>query len=646
MELPEVFEASHRLLFRLIQDGKVSGLRVDHPDGLWNPKQYFQRVQQCCSMQGAGTPKDRHCYIVAEKILMAGEELPQDWPIAGTTGYEFLNCLNGLFVASENEAAVSRTYQEFAGSRKTFAEIVRSAKERVLENVLSSELRALANRLKEIASRSRYGQDFTSQQLEEGLSQLVSCFPVYRTYITEETIKPEKREKDFIRKAAGDAVEINGSQTKPVLEFIANILLLEFPADMDINDRQLARDFVMRFQQLTGPVMAKGLEDTAFYGFNRLVSLNEVGGAPERFGISVEAFHEFNLRRNQTWPHSLLATATHDTKRGEDVRARINVLSEMPEEWKRAVQRWQALNAQQRSFLAGRLAPSSNDEYLLYQILVGSWPSDAEDGFAERIKAYMQKATREAKTDTSWAEPNAAYETATVTFIEKILSESASPEFLREFKAFQRKVAFFGQFNSLSQILLKITSPGVPDIYQGTELWDLSLVDPDNRRPVNYELRRQRLEELRKRWEQGGKPAKELLADLLEEKRIGMMKLFVIWRALNFRRAHRELFNRGAYIPLSVSGEKQQHVCAFARRLGDKEVVIAAPRLVWTLTKGAERPPVGELWQDTVVEATAADYHNVFTGEIIRAAGGGLALRDVFASFPVAVLQVESGVES
>ena len=643
MELPKVFEATHRLLLRLIREGAVTGLRVDHPDGLWNPKQYFERLQQCCSMQAAGTPKNRQCYIVAEKILMAGEELPQDWPIAGTTGYEFLNCLNGLFVAAENEDVLSRVYKEFAGCNKTFTEIVRSAKERVLESALCSELRALANRLKEIASRSRYGQDFTFKQLEEGLRQLIACFPVYRTYITEETIEPKKHEKNFIRKAAKDAAELAASQTKPVLEFIANLLLLEYPAGMDVNDRQLAQDFVMRFQQLTGPVMAKGMEDTAFYVFNRLVSLNEVGGAPERFGTDVETFHEFNLRRNQTCPHSLLATATHDTKRGEDVRARINVLSEMPEEWKGAVQRWQRLNSQHKTVLAGKPAPSSNDEYLLYQVLVGAWPSEPEAAFAERIKAYMQKATREAKSHTNWTEPNAAYEAATTAFIDKILSDEASSEFLGEFKAFQRKVAFFGQFNALSQILLKITSPGVPDVYQGTELWDLSLVDPDNRRPVDYELRRQQLNGLKKEWEQAHKPAKALLTELLEEKRRGMMKLFVTWRALNFRQEHSGLFNRGAYTPLTARGKKRQHVCAFARRLEEEEVLVVAPRLLKTLAEGAEQPPLGELWQDTVLELptkATARYQNVITGETIKAAHGGLALGEVFGLFPVALLKV------
>lgn len=642
IELPEVFQATHQLLFRLIQERRFTGLRVDHPDGLWNPKQYFQRLQQCCSMQVGGSV-ETECYIVAEKILMAGEALPHDWPIAGTTGYEFLNCVNGLFVASENLNSLSQSYNDFIQSQQTFPEVVRSAKQRILNHALCSELRTLAARLKQIASQTRYGQDLTSQELEQGLTEFIVCFPVYRTYVTEETIEPEKTEQEHIHKAAELAVGLGPAKLTPALKFITHLLLLRFPADLDADDRQLARDFVMRFQQLTGPVMAKGLEDTAFYVFNRLVSLNEVGGGPERFGVSVETFHEINHTRHERWPHSILATATHDTKRGEDVRARINVLSEMPEEWPSAVRQWRALNLQHKTLQEGEPAPSANDEYLLYQILIGSWPTAAEAGYSARVKAYMQKATREAKTHTGWAAPNAAYEDATSQFVERILSDSASNEFLKQFRVFQKTVAFFGQFNSLSQALLKTTSPGVPDFYQGTELWELSLVDPDNRRPVDYDLRQRQLHELKKHWEESDKPAKKFLATLLDESSTGMMKLFVIWRALNFRRTQRELFSRGDYIPLKVQGAKERHLCAFARRFGQKEVVVIAPRLLLTLAQGVQRAPLGELWKDTVMElpgSTAAGrYENVFTGETIKPSGAVLGLREVFTLFPVALLE-------
>jgi (1->4)-alpha-D-glucan 1-alpha-D-glucosylmutase len=477
--------------------------------------------------------------------------------------------------------------------------------------------------------------------------------------------------------------------------------------------QQQCREFVMRFQQLTAPVMAKGLEDSAFYNFNRLISLNEVGGDPDCFGVGVEEFHRDNLARAERWPHSMLATSTHDTKRGEDARARINVLSEVPEEWGEAVRRWRGMN--EKSVVDGEPAPCPNDEYLLYQTLIGVWPMEADwvggggalDGpkvesrpltpalspsegererlrldaaagrgmagalspseggaeklgqpvcggaeeergaagkaaLRERVSAYMLKAIREAKTHTSWTEANLSYEKATVQFVEKILDDSRANQFLEDFGAFQRRIAFFGVINSLAQTLLKLTCPGVPDFYQGTELWDFSLVDPDNRRPVDYQLRRRILEMVRSKVQNPKLPhASRFWVEM------GAIKLRLIWQALDFRRRHPEVFEKGAYVPLLASGSKAGHVCAFARVLGKETVVAVAPRLVVGLTGGLERWPLkDEIWLDTEVElpsgTKARGFANALTGERVRvengAKGSRLRVGELLESLPVALM--------
>lgn len=547
MEREEVFEATHRLAFDLIKAGSITGLRIDHPDGLWDPKQYFERVQ-----------KHGPVYVVAEKILTDEEPLPEDWPVDGTTGYDFLNRLNGIFVDRRNEATMTKIYEEFTGCTEPFDAIGYANKRKVLEASFQSEINSLAHGLK----ATPRGQDFTLAELREAVTEMAAAFPVYRTYATEQA-EPDKRYAEFL-------------------------------PDMLLWDRKLLR----KFQQLTGPVMAKGVEDTAFYKYNRLLSLNEVGGNPGKFGVSVDEFHDYNLKKQKHWPHSMLATATHDTKRGEDLRARLNVLSEMPEEWQETVQRWHAMNQ-----------PAPNEEYLIFQTLLGAWNGPEKD-LPERVCGFMTKAMREAKTHSSWTDPNVEYEKATLAFVRRLL-DPANP-WLKDFEAFQARVAFFGVYNSLSQVLLKMTCPGVPDFYQGSEFWDFNLVDPDNRRRVDYPARREMLTRVKQ-----GAPQEN--------------KMFVIWRTLQFRSQHAELFEKGDYQAVAVNS---RHVCAFSRTWQKEKIVVVAPRLVYGLCRGELVPPVGDIWGEAALDGPVESLQNIFTGENVASN----RLADILKSFPIALL--------
>ncbi|HWH68552.1 MAG TPA: malto-oligosyltrehalose synthase, partial [Candidatus Sulfotelmatobacter sp.] len=658
MELFPVFAATHQLVFRLLREGKITGLRIDHPDGLWDPKQYCQRLQagfgQLITDSGqAAASSPTPLYVVVEKILTGDEPLPPDWPVAGTTGYDFLNRLNGLFVNGVNAGAFDQLYEEFTGCPPEFEALVNRSKKLILHTSLISELRALTHRLKSLAVSTRYGQDFTFNQLHTALFEIIAAFPVYRTYVTAETTEVSPTDRGYILQAVRAAKDWNGAMDKAVLEFIQNLLLLQPPDDLDATEQARCRDFVLRFQQLTGPVMAKGLEDTAFYNFNRFISLNEVGGDPGKFGVSLEEFHAYNTAKARHWPHSLLATATHDTKRGEDLRARLNVLSELPAQWRQAVMRWRDWNAEKKGLVDGQPAPHPNDEYLLYQTLVGAWLPEAasEEGlksFQERIGAYLLKALKEAKARTTWTKPNTAYEEATQRFVAALLSPARPNPFLEDLIEFQHQAAFFGVLNSLSQTLLKLTAPGVPDFYQGTELWDFNLVDPDNRRPVNYALHRQLLGDLKGRWHGQASNRSQALSDLLQHSHTGQVKLFLIWCALTFRHLHRDLFEQGAYVPLLATGSKKEHLCAFAREWQGQSAVVVVPRLILGLTQGAERLPLGqEVWQDTVVPLPNGlpnqQYRNVLTEEVVSATAGPggsvVPAREALATFPVALLQ-------
>lgn len=684
MEDVDVFEATHGRTLELIAQGRVQGLRIDHPDGLYNPADYFHRLQSRVAMPEVLTPADQSevlpvCdlpgavekpfYLLVEKILAGHERLRSDWAVHGTTGYEFTNLVNGLFVDGSTEEKMDRIYVEFIGIDRKPDEILYSSKKLIMRAALASELNVLAQHLSRIAELDRHTRDFTLNSLREALSEVVACFPVYRTYVSARISTEDDRR--YVDWAVKVAKKRSHAADASVFDFIREVLLIEIAEGKREEYRRQVLAFTMKFQQYTGPVMAKGMEDTAFYRYNRLVSLNEVGGEPERFGVSVAAFHHLLLERSQNWPHAMLGSSTHDSKRSEDVRARINVLSELPAEWRSHVRRWARLNRRKKRLLDGRQAPSSNDEYLLYQTLLGVWPLESMDAvelvdFRDRIKAYMQKAAKEAKLFTSWINPDQEYENAVSEFVEAVLNESDKNPFLTEFIAFQQPLSRIGLFNSLAQTLLKLTAPGVPDIYQGNELWDFSLVDPDNRRPVDYARREALLAQLRDTLE--ANPSLAQLADeLMQNLPDGRAKLYLIHQCLHLRREQPALFADGDYQPLTVTGIHADHVCAFARSHGGQRAVIVVPRLVYRLTAGTELLDAGmwdeDIWGDTVIQMPEKNWYNHFNGQSLQAAmietvnGNGeknaaenrdsetvswsLPVSRVLSHFPVALLQGE-----
>ena len=686
MEDPAVFAECHRMIFDLIREGAVTGLRIDHIDGLFDPAEYLDRLQYGCyfsswpsipeSRKAPGNegsngndeqdlveagiakkyqeiltfePAFKAFYIIGEKILGKSEKLPEEWPLFGTTGYSFMNSLNGLFVDPTNGKAFDTLYGSFCGCREKYPETVYEKKKLVMQASMSSEINTLGHYLNSISEMDRQTRDFTLNSLIKALAEVIAFFPVYRTYIN--SYEVFERDRQYIDYAVAKARRHNPVTSASIFEFIRDVLQLRFYDRMEEADKRVWLDFVMRFQQITGPVMAKGAEDTAYYVYNRLVSLNEVGGVPERFGISVEAFHGQNIERSKSSPLALLATSTHDTKRGEDVRTRISVLSEMPEIWKRCVQRWSRFNRKNKMVVDGRPVPERNEEYFLYQTLVGAWPMENTSGsvfalFRQRIREYMLKAVREAKVNTSWINPDSAYEDALMSFIDKILTDTKANRFLNDFKSFHPLIADCGMFNSLSQTLLKITSPGVPDFYQGGELWDLNLVDPDNRHPVDYDQRLMLLDAL-KRAESALDPLR-LVRDLLTTMADGKVKLFLIRKALSCRNERRELFESGRYLPLDAQGEKAENVCAFERSLDMESVIVVASRFFTRLTGGRDGLPLGaEVWGDTRIiipfEGPGTRYRNIFSGEIVSSLFeedvSVLNLAEILKNFPVALLE-------
>ena len=654
VEDEKVFDATHRLILSLVKTGKVDGLRIDHPDGLHDPAGYLHRLQAAAGKSGTEGP----LYVLVEKILAHHEVLPEDWPVAGTTGYDFTNLLNGLFVDADGEAGMDRAYRRFLDRSVDFEEIIYECKKLIMREDLASELAVLSRRLVRISEgfeggaegradgHARRSRDFTINVLRDALSEVVAFFPVYRTYITPGHVSETARR--HVEWAVARARKRSDAADKGVFDFLREVLLLESEGPEE--HRASVAAFVMKFQQYTGPVMAKGMEDTALYRYNRLTSLNEVGGEPERFGTTVSAFHHLNGERAKHWPRAMLATSTHDTKRGEDVRARINVLSEMPTEWRERLIRWGRMNRSRRREVDGRPAPSRNDEYLLYQTLLGAWPLEDMDEagmeeFRERIRAYMEKAMREARVHTSWVNVNEEYEEAVAAFVDALVTPSENDLFLEDFLPFGRKIACLGALNSLSQTLLKLTVPGVPDIYQGAELWDLSLVDPDNRRSIDYGLRRKLLSELK---DLDPNDARSLLEDGAWQS--GSPKLYLMWKALEFRRGMPNLFEDGEYLPLEVEGERVDHVVAFARRNGDETAITVTPRLCSNLVNGSDslflQP---ETWKNTHVklpEGMGATLRNVLTGELPEPeehdGAACLTVSKLLRSFPVALLTAES----
>ncbi len=645
-EDPEVFSAVHALIFNLVKRGHVSGLRVDHPDGLFEPEKYFRFVQDACSVQD-GAAGQRTCYVIAEKILMRNEALRSSWAIEGTTGYDFLNLVNGLFVDRRKEKAFHLLHRRFTAWADEFPDLAIDSKRLILQVAMSSELNVLARKLDRISEQHRWSRDFTLESLRDALREVLATFPVYRTYARSDDLEMDPEDRRQVLIAIRDAKRRNPAISESVFDFIKSVLLLEHSDGLDSRQRAERQNFVMRFQQLTAPVMAKGLEDTSFYRYYPLASLNEVGGSPGRFGVSISSFHRRMAIRQQLWPHTMNATSTHDTKRSEDVRARINVLSEIPRDWSLAIRRWNHMNRECKTKLEGLIAPDNNEEYLFYQTLVGTWPlaemsADDHSLYVRRIQAYMQKALHEAKLHSSWINPNAEYDKAVEDFVENTLKRSPENAFLDDFRQFQGPIARAGMWNALSQLLLKIVSPGIPDFYQGSELWSFNLVDPDNRQPVDYQLRREMAAKLRR--ESEGNPA-ALVCRLANNPCDGGIKLYVTSCALRFRREHPELFAEGNYLPVGSQGSRANHVVALARTYRGKTVVAVAGRFFLRLCN-SHNVPWGDVWSNTSLvlprKIAARSFREVFTGQAIDAEqqdeNSLLPLGKIFAQCPVALL--------
>ncbi|MBW4564477.1 MAG: malto-oligosyltrehalose synthase [Mojavia pulchra JT2-VF2] len=624
-----VFNNTHSLIQKLVEEGKFTGLRIDHIDGLYNPTQYLERLHE----------KLGDVYITVEKILELTEDLPENWEIAGTSGYDFLNYINGVFCQSENESRFDKIYHNFVNSKVNYASLVNANKHLILEKNLAGDIDNLAILLKNISSKYRYGNDFTVNGLKRAIAEILTLFPIYRTYITPDGIHDSDRVyiQEVIRQAKEQVPLLQHE-----MDFIEKLMLLEFDDSLTQTEREQWLYFVLRMQQYTGPLMAKGVEDTTLYAYNRLLSLNEVGGNPSHFGISLADFHAFNHKHQIHWPHTMNTTATHDTKRGEDVRARLNVLSEIPEEWDQQVNTWSSLNQGHKTERNGLAMPDRNDEYFLYQTLVGAFPFAEHEhaSFVERVKEYIIKSIREAKVHTAWLRPDSEYEDACTSFVEKVLNPSISRQFIEAFRVFQERIADYGIFNSLSQTLLKIAAPGVPDFYQGTELWELSLVDPDNRRPVDFEQRRAYLSTIK---EQSKTDILGLIQKLLNHKIDGRIKLFLTTQALKARTDYLSLFQDGDYLPLEIQGTHADHIIAFARQQGNQTAIAIAPRLLTRLIQPGEYPLGESVWQDThlqLPQGTSSSWKNLLTQQTVEATGT-LPIGAALAHFPVALLVSE-----
>lgn len=696
MEDPRVFAATQGLIRRLLATGAVTGLRIDHPDGLFNPPQYFTRLQMLYAASQCSGPEPREplaengievdiqtvfgqhewshnrapLYVVVEKILEGSEELPGEWPVDGTVGYEFANLLTNLFIDKRTVRQFTSFYRRFIGQWIDVDALIYDSKKLIMHVALSSEINVLSHMLDGIASRDRHARDFTRKVLTDAIRETIACFPVYRTYIDERGAITE-RDRRAIYRAIAIARRRNGSMPGQAFEFLRDILLLRGSDDdgAPVHGYRHRLYFTLKFQQLTGPVMAKGLEDTACYVYNRLVAVNEVGGSPAQFGITANEFHDSLLRRCAEWPYSMLTTSTHDTKRSEDVRMRLAVLSEMPRHWAAQALRWRRINrGRKRTVTDGRLVPDLNEEYLLYQTLVGTWPmpehptenpppagfelqGERLSQFVQRIQQYMMKAINEAKVNLSWINPDPEYSEALEKFIARILTPARSPRlnsFPRLLCTFLPRVAFFGVINSLSQVLIKLTVPGVPDIYQGQELLEFNLVDPDNRRPVDFALRQRLCEELASA--ETSEQKTSLCGEIMRCWTDGRAKMWVTTRALRLRRERLQLFQHGSYLPLAVTGDREQHVIAFARILEREIAVVVVPRFAFTLVNELKieepRAPLAADWGNTQIvlppQTANAMFHNQFTGETLQASREhSLLCSEVLSRFPVALLTAE-----
>lgn len=626
MENAQVFHESHLLVRHLIRENRVCGLRIDHIDGLWDPREYLERLQGLASDETAKTAA-APLYVLVEKIREGREELPPDWPVHGTTGYEFIAQLAGLFVDPGNEARFTACYRVCTGDETDYEQTVYLKKRLILDEMFANAVTTFGQGLAELVIGDRRWRDLTGHELITAVREVVACLAVYRTYRRDGPMSPPDRAQ--IEAACAKAIARNPRIDPQPFEFLRTFLTGDYPtADADAEYRSRALRWVMTLQQYTGAVMAKSVEDTAYYTYCRFIALNEVGGDPAVFGQSVEAFHEANRRRLETEPHSLLATSTHDTKLSEDVRARLYTLSEIPAEWEDWVAEWRGIASVHKTHLDRLGAPDPVDEYRLYQILIGAWPLDTtepNEEFRRRIREHVRKAVNEAKRFTSWVHPNDAYLDACDRFVDALLTPGENNEFLRSFIPRAQRVAHLGIVNSLAQVVLKATVPGVPDFYQGNELWDFSLVDPDNRRPVDYELREKTL----------AAAAARTPVELLRSWSDGAVKLWTTQRLLGLRARDPELFQRGSYVPLEFSGRFQKHVVGFRRDHSDRSILVVVPRLSALLGV----PPTGLVWDDTAVEGGGGvgQWEDLFTGRRF-AADTPLPMVDVFSELPFAVL--------
>lgn len=625
----QVFEQTHQLVGQRVKAGQINGVRVDHIDGLYDPTTYMQRLRHYLG----------DTYITVEKILELEETLPESWPIQGTSGYDCLNQINGVFCQQEHQDAFTHLYQQLTGNSQAYSDQVADKKRLIADTNLVGDIDNLARFLKRVCRQYRYGRDLTLYGLRTAIEEVLIAFPIYCTYVNEAGIS--RRDVDYVRQAIAGAKR-HIPQLINELNLIEKFLLLEYEDFLPEAERAQWLHFVMRLQQFTGPIMAKGVEDTLFYDYNRFISLNEVGGSPGQFGISLRRFHQFHQQRQAQWPFAMSATSTHDTKRSEDVRARLNVLSEIPAEWEAQVNIWRGLNSGHKRVVRDQVVPDANDEYFLYQTLVGAFPLESAelDSFSDRIADYVVKAVREAKVHTAWLRPDTDYEDSFVAFARAILTPGEDNLFLEKFQAFQERIADYGVYNSLAQVLLKLAVPGVPDFYQGNELLDFSLVDPDNRRPVDYGLRHQLLESL-----QQAPDTAPLLAELLDYRRDGRIKLWVTHRGLAARQQYTDLFLQGDYQPLMARGEAGDSIIAFARQWQGQWLVAIAPRFLTGRIQPGEYP-IGKTWGDTTLELPGKAIHwRDWISDRSFTQSGESPVSKLLGQFPVALLVGEETTE-
>ena len=626
MENPHVFHETHRLIGGLIREDTVAGLRIDHIDGLRNPLEYLERLQALALKEGERTRPP--FYVVVETILEPGEEIDRAWPAHGTTGYEFIPQLAGLFVSTAAHAKIDAIYRGFSGETEAYADVVYANKRLVLDEMFANAVVQLTFQLAALVSGDRHWQDLTRFELSVAIREIMAALRVYRIY---RRMNAECRPEDAreIEQACDAAIRRNPRQDPQPFRFVRDVLIGRYPPPSASTEyRESLWRWVLTWQQYTGAVMAKAVEDTAFYVYNRFIALNEVGGDPESFGAPVDEFHGTCLRRRQTEPHTMITTSTHDTKFGEDVRARLYVLSEMPDEWRDWVYEWRTLNERHKTEVNGRLAPDANEEYRLYQTLLGCWPTDAfepDEAFRARIREHLRKATNEAKRNTHWLHPNERWLAACDRFVDAILTPGTGTQFLASFLPKAQRLAHLGLVNSLAQVVLKLTTPGVPDFYQGSELWNLTLVDPDNRRLIDWDARRALFDRVK------AAPWRELL----RQWRDGGIKFRLTADLLRFRREHGGLFRQGDYAPVDPTGCYADKVIAFRRRLGSAAVLVIVPRLSASLGV----PPLGLVWEDTAIESIGPGrtWRDVLTGAEWHS-NGPLAVSELFAELPLSVL--------